>query len=173
MGICLVFVAHIVENVLNVFVVFEFLEQLVDALALFGGNVLEVVGDTLELRTYYLEAVFFEVSLYVGVFLEGTVENDAFVAVLIFVVAEFVHTVVNQLKFEVVEAHAFLGFDLEHALVLEEECQRALCAERASVLVEVRAHVCHGAGIVVGGCLDKDGDAEGAVAFVGYFLVIA
>lgn len=85
MGICLVFVAHIVENVLNVFVVFEFLEQLVDAFALFGGNVLEVVGDTLELRTYYLEAVFFEVSLYVGVFLEGTVENNAFVAVLIFV----------------------------------------------------------------------------------------
>ena len=112
MGICLVFVAHIVENVLNVFVVFEFLEQLVDAFALFGGNVLEVVGDTLELRTYYLEAVFFEVSLYVGVFLEGTVENNAFVAVLIFVVAEFVHTVVNQLKLEASRLTPSLGLIL-------------------------------------------------------------
>lgn len=40
---------HVVENVLDVFVFFELVEELVECLALLGSNFLEVVGDALEL----------------------------------------------------------------------------------------------------------------------------
>ncbi len=62
-GLFGVFFAHVVEYVLYVLVVFDFFEKFVDGFALFGGNVLEVVGDALELGKNDFESVFLEVLL--------------------------------------------------------------------------------------------------------------
>ena len=59
---CFVFL-HVVEHVLHVFVVFEFLEELLDLLALFGCNFLQVVRDAHKFGALDFESVFFEVFL--------------------------------------------------------------------------------------------------------------
>ena len=108
-----VFFAHVVEDVLHVFVFLDFFEKFVDALALLGCHVLEVVGDALEFRADDFKAVVLEVFLDVGILLERTVEHDLFVAVLVFVVSEFVDAVVDEFELEVIERNAVFGFDLE------------------------------------------------------------
>ena len=62
---------------------------------------------------------------------------------------------------------------MEYALVVEKERERALRAERTSVLVEVGADVGHGALVVVGGGFHHDCYSVGAVSFVDDFLVVA
>ena len=99
--VALVF-AHVVEHILHVLVVFELVDELVDGFALFGRNLFEVVGDAFEFGTYYFVAVFFEIALDAGVFLECAVEHY-----FIFFGLDFVHSVVDELKFEVFEVHAF------------------------------------------------------------------
>ena len=91
----------------------------------------------------------------------------------VLVVLEFVHAVVDELEFEVIEAYALLGGNLEDGLVVEQEGQRALGAQAAAELGEVGAHVGDGAGVVVGGGLYEDGDAVGAVSLVVDLLVVA
>ena len=91
----------------------------------------------------------------------------------VLVLLQLVHAVVDELELEVVQAHAVLGDNLEDGLVVEQEGQRALCAQAAAELGEVGAHVGDGAGVVVGGGLYEDGDAVGAVALVVDFLVVA
>lgn len=107
---------HVVEYVLNVFVLFEFVEEFLDGGTLFVGHFLEVVGDAFELGADDFVSVVLEVFLDVGVVFECSVEND-----FLFVGFDFVNAAVDELEFEFLDVHAFGGFDLEHALVVEEE----------------------------------------------------
>ena len=152
-----------------VFVVVLYLfEQLRHRLLLFGAQFLRVGGDAFEFGAEYLEAVFFQI------FLDGRIGCEVAVKYHgIFIFHHFVHAVVDEFQFEVVQRHAVLGGNLEHALVVEHEHHRAARAQRAAVLVEIAADVGHRAGGVVRGGLHDDGDAPGAVTFVHHFLVVA
>ena len=68
------------EYILYILVVLEFLKELFECRTLLGSDLLEVVRYALEFRGYDLESVVFEVLLYVGVFLESTVEHYLLVA---------------------------------------------------------------------------------------------
>ncbi len=96
-----------------------------------------------------------------------------FVAFFVFVVAEVVYTVIDELKFKVVKAKPVFGFDFKDTFVVEKECEATLCSKRTSMFIEIRSNVSHGAGIVVGGSFNENSNAVWAVSFVGYFFVIA
>ena len=85
---------------------------------------------------------------------------------------EFVNAVVDELEFEVVEADTVLRFDFEYGFVVEEESKGALSTEVAAEFVEIRAYICHGAGVVVSCSFHEDSDAVRAVSFVSDFLVV-
>ena len=89
------FFAHVVENVLHVFVFLNFFKELVHAFAFFGSNVLEVVGDAFEFGRNDFETVIFEVLLDICIFFESTVEND-----FVFIMFEFIDTVIDEFEFE-------------------------------------------------------------------------
>ena len=155
------------EHVLHVLVLLKFFKELVEGFALLVGNLLNVVGDADEFCRQDFKAVAFEILLDVRIFLERTVEHDC-----ILVGLKFIHAVVDEFKFEILEAHVGFGLNLEHHLVVEKECEGALGAQRAAVLCEIGAHVGHGAGVVVGSGLHEDGDTEGSVSLVGDLLVV-
>ena len=82
---------HVVEYVLHVVVVLEFFEQFFNRFALFGGDILHVVGNAHEFRADDFISVVFEVLLYGRVVLECAIQCDA-----LFVLVEFVNAIVDE-----------------------------------------------------------------------------
>ena len=125
---------HIGVDGLDVVEVFEALHHLVDGLTLFGGDILEVVGDAGEFGTGDLEAVLLEM------FLDGAEAGGVAIdgdAVLLLVLVELiVDTIVDEVENHLVHIQTILLLEGEDGLVVEEERERALGAQVAVELVE-------------------------------------
>lgn len=69
---------HVVEDVLNVFVVLEFLEELLDGRALVGSNLFVVGGDALEFCRHYFHPFLLKEFLYVAELVERAGDEPFF-----------------------------------------------------------------------------------------------
>ena len=159
--------SHVVEYVLNVFVLLDAFDEFVNGSHLLFVESFSVVRDTHEFRRCDFVAVVFEVFLDGRVLCEFAVDYDIFV-----VFNDFVNTIVDEFEFERFKVETVLFSDVEYTFVVEKEFERARCAERTTEFVEIAAYVGNGTSSVVGSSFDEDSDAVRAVAFVVHLFIV-
>ena len=107
------------EDVLDIVVILELLQKLFESLTLFGGDLLVVGRDTLELGADNLYPFVLKEFLDIGELLERAVDQPFLLVCLQLGVQ------IHQLQLELIVVQV-ARFDMENALVVEQEREGAL-----------------------------------------------
>lgn len=109
-----VFLLHVVEDVLDIFVILDTGEELLDGLALLGRDILVVVGYTLEFGRDNLHTLLLKEFLDIGELLESSVDHPLLLFGLDFGVE------VHEVEFKFLHV-GIAGLEVEHTLMVEQE----------------------------------------------------
>ena len=162
-----IWLSHVVEHVLYVFVFFNAFDECVNGSHLLFVESFCVVRYTNEFRRCDFVAVVFEIFLDSRVLSEFAIDYDIFV-----VFNDFVNTIVDKFEFEAFEVKTFLFSNVEYTFVIEKEFKRTRSTERTTKFVEIATYVGNSTSSVVGSSLNEDSDTVRAVAFVVHLFVV-
>ena len=95
-SIFLIIFLHIVEHVLNVFVIFKFFKKFFNSSSLLSINFFKFMRNTFKFGTDDFKAVAFKILLNISKFFKSTLKHNFFL-----IRNDFIYTVVDKFKFKV------------------------------------------------------------------------
>ena len=156
------------ENVLHVFIFFQFFNELVDAFTLFRSDFFQIVRDTDKFTFCNFVTLVFQIFLDSRVLGEFPIDNDF----IIFSI-NFIYTKVNQFQFQFIQVDIVFFSDMENAFMLEHEFKASAGAQRTAVFVEITADIGYRTCRIISSRFHEDGNTIRAIAFVVHFFIIS
>ena len=107
---------HIMENILNILIIFKLLKQLFDGSTLFFCHIFCIVRNTFKLSTFYLKAIFLKILLYITERFKLTVQYN-FLSISL----KLIYSIVYKFQFKIFQRNTLFCFNLEHTFMVKKE----------------------------------------------------